>query len=149
MAAGFTVTLDCYDDFYKFLQDKLAPQVALTKPFLHIDSALSVSGANESLVTHLSLLEPFGNGNPTPKFSLEYVKISYAERVGSNHIRCQLKGQDGSTLKGMAFRAVDTPLGEALLAKKNQNFHVAGTLKLDTWNGRRDLVCFIDDLIAA
>ena len=147
MAAGFTVTHDCYDSFYTFLQGKLAQQVALTTPSLYIDSALNLSGATEVLVDSLALLEPFGSGNPTPKFSLSYVKIAHAEKVGATHIRCRLKSQEGSYLKGMAFRAVDTPLGNALLAKKDCLFHVAITLKLDTWSGRREVVCFIEDLM--
>lgn len=147
MAAGFSLLRENYTAFHDFLQEKLGPQVALSEPVLDVDALLSPSGATEEILNHLQLMEPFGAANPTPKFILQYVKIGYAEKIGVNHVRCQLVGQDGTRLKGMAFRALDSALGQALLSQRHKLFHVAGTLKLDTWGGRREMSCMIDDLM--
>ena len=46
-----------------------------------------------------------------------------------------LASRAGGSLKAIAFRAADTPLGQALLAARGKPLHVAGTLSLDHWGG--------------
>lgn len=147
MAAGFTVMRDQFDNFYNFLKDNLKHQLETLEPTLEIDGILTPSGATLDLVHELKRLEPFGNGNPTPKFCIHKAKVTYAEPVGVNHIRCTLEGEDGTRLKAMAFRALETPLGDAIMARSNKSIQVAGTLKVDTWNGRCSVTCFIDDVM--
>lgn len=67
--------------------------------------------------------------------------------VGANHIRCQLADEFGHKVKAMAFRAIDTDLGRWLLQARGKQAHFAGTVKLDTWNGRQDVTFFIDDIL--
>lgn len=147
MAAGFTVTDDLYPQFHTFLQERLKEHVANAEPTLEVDAILAPSGATASLLETFSLFEPFGAGNPTPKFVLQYVRIPYAEKIGVNHLRCQVQGQDGTRIKAMAFRALDTQMGQALLSNRHQLYHAAGTLKLDTWNGQRTVAFFLEDLM--
>lgn len=92
MAAGFTVSEEAYTRFHDFLQDRLRDQVAGIEPCLEADALLSPAAACEKLLSHLSMLEPYGSGNPTPKFVLQHVRVAYAEKIGTNHIRCQLAG---------------------------------------------------------
>ena len=147
MAAGFTVMRNQFDAFYTFLCDQLRLQVANVDPVLEVDGILTPSGATLELIRELKMLEPFGNGNPTPKFCIHKARVTYAEPVGINHIRCSLEGEDGTRLKAMAFRALGTPLGDAILSRNNKPIQVAGTLKADTWNGRTTVTCFIDDVM--
>jgi single-stranded-DNA-specific exonuclease len=96
----------------------------------------------------LGLIEragPYGSGNPEPVFALPAHRVVYADPVGSDHVRCTLAAGDGTRLKAVAFRALGTPLGEALLSERAMPLHVAGRLSLDDWNGRRAVQLFIDD----
>ena len=147
MAAGFTVMRDKFGAFYEFLCDTLKHQIDGVDPILEIDGILTPSGATLELVREIKMLEPFGNGNPTPKFCIHKAKVTYAEQVGINHIRCSLEGEDGTRLKAMAFRAVGTTLGDAIMARNNKSIEVAGTLKADSWNGRHSVTCFIEDVM--
>ncbi len=147
MAAGFTVMKDQFDAFYAFIRDHLRQQVSSVDPVLEVDGLLTPSGATLELIRELKMLEPFGNGNPTPKFCIHKARIVYAESIGVNHIRCALEGEDGTRLKAMAFRALGTPLGDEILSRNNRPIQVAGTLKADTWNGRTTVTCFIDDVL--
>jgi single-stranded-DNA-specific exonuclease len=147
MAAGFTVMRDQVEPFYGFLRETLHGQIEAIDPVLEIDGLLTPSGATLELVREIKLLEPFGNGNPTPKFCIHRAKVTYAEQVGLNHIRCSLEGEDGTRLKAMAFRALGTPLGDAIMAKSHRPIEVAGTLKADSWNGRQNVTCFIEDVM--
>ena len=55
--------------------------------------------------------------------------------VGSGgHVACTLVGPDGGRLRAIAFRCADQPVGQALL-RRDALLHVAGTLRLDRWNG--------------
>lgn len=145
MAAGFTVAQENYDAFHGYLIEQLREQVANIEPSLEIDAILTPSGATLSLVEELKRLEPFGSGNATPRFCLHRAQVAYAERVGVDHIRCQLVGEDGARLKAMAFRSLGTPLGELILSRNGKSIQVAGTLKVDSWQGRKSVTCFIDD----
>jgi len=48
-----------------------------------------------------------------------------------------LAAGDGATLKAVAFRAADRPLGRALLERRGGIIHAAGVLSVDQWQGRR------------
>ena len=57
-------------------------------------------------------------------------------------LRMRLEGRDGSRLKAIAFRALDSALGPALLQAGSLPLHLAGRLKHDSWAGP-DAVQFI------
>jgi single-stranded-DNA-specific exonuclease len=136
MAAGITIRRENFAALRAFLEARLGPAVraADTGRTLEIDGAVSVGGATVDFVADLERAGPFGTGNPAPVFALPAHRIAFAERAGSGHVRITLRsGTD--TLKAIAFRAADQPLGRALLESRGQLLHVAGTLCLDHWNG--------------
>lgn len=147
MAAGFTVMQEQYNRFYEFLCLHLAEDVTNIEPRLDLDAILSPGAATTELVIQLSQLEPYGNGNPTPKICLHRVKIVGIEKVGINHLRCFAYGEDGSRVKVMAFRAHETEFGEQLLKHQGKLASIAGTLKLDKWNGRQEVTLILEDLM--
>jgi single-stranded-DNA-specific exonuclease len=56
--------------------------------------------------------------------------------VGNGHVRGIACGADGASFKWIAFRAADTPLGQALLAMPgDRRLWLAGTVHRDSWNG--------------
>ena len=64
-------------------------------------------------------------------------KVTYADCVGTHHVRCTLVASDGTKLKAIAFRALGTELGELLLSERNHPIHVAGKLVVDEWGAKR------------
>ena len=68
-------------------------------------------------------------------FAFAGVKIVHAAIVGEEHVRCVFS--DGSArLSAIAFRALQSPLGKALLDAKGRAMHIAATLKADEWQGQ-------------
>jgi single-stranded-DNA-specific exonuclease len=55
--------------------------------------------------------------------------------AGKAHVRMTLQAPSGESLKAIAFRSADAPLGRALLAARGKPLHVAGTLSLDHYGG--------------
>ncbi|MBY0462580.1 MAG: single-stranded-DNA-specific exonuclease RecJ [Alphaproteobacteria bacterium] len=148
MAAGFTVHRDKYDLFHTFLNNHLGKQISEITPTLKLDGYLSISAATEDLLETIGCLEPFGSGNASPKFAFNQVRVAYIDTVGENHLRCQLADEAGNRLKAMAFRAKDTPLGMYLEETKGERIQVAGTLKLDSWQGSKNVSFTIEDAMA-
>jgi single-stranded-DNA-specific exonuclease len=107
--------------------------------------ALSVSGAIPDLIKQLRLIEPFGAGNPEPKFIIKNVNLYNPKIVGENHIKCSISDSTNHRLDAIAFRSVGTELGKSLL--NNYHAHVIGRLKISEWNGRESLQMHIEDVI--
>ena len=92
---------------------------------------------------------PFGSGNAEPRFVLSHVSVAKADVVGENHVRCFLSDPGGGRLKAIAFRSLESPLGQALLNNRGEALHVAGKLRDDSWQGRSRIQLMIDDAAPA
>jgi single-stranded-DNA-specific exonuclease len=145
MAAGFTVAENRIKVLAAFLEAQIAGAGARVDPILAIDGGLSCGGATVSLAEVIERLGPFGSGNAEPRFALTGVRIVKADLVGTSHVRCFLTDSSGAKVKAIAFRAVETPLGQLLLQSGCTPIALAGKVKLDRWNGEIRVQFQIDD----
>ena len=146
MAAGFTVLRDRVEDLRNFLGERLAAALAEPiVPSLELDGAVEVAGASIALAETLRRLGPFGSGNPEPRIAVAGARVSGARVVGSGHVSCRLVGAAGARLKAIAFRAADSELGHALLNGDGRVFNLAGTLRVDHWQGTAAAQLLIED----
>ena len=148
MAAGFTVEEDKVDALRTFLADHVLRQLGGAEPVsgLKLDGALAPAGATVELVETLESAGPFGAGNARPRFAVPAVRLVKADVVGKDHVRCIVTAQDGGPrLKAIAFRCVDTPLGQALLSAGGAPLHLAGHLRPDTWRGEVSVQLVVED----
>ena len=138
MAAGMTLEVAKLAALRQFMEDALAAAVAenSTRALL-VDGALSASGATLDLIELLDQAGPYGSGNPSPMFVFPAHRIAYADRAGTDHVRCTLVASDGTRLKAIAFRALGTEIGELLLSERQHPIHVAGRLVADEWGSKR------------
>ncbi|MFK7792809.1 MAG: single-stranded-DNA-specific exonuclease RecJ [Devosiaceae bacterium] len=142
MAAGLTIEDAKWADAQAFLAAHMGDAVSnrTATRTLNIDAVLTASGASMELVQAIEQAAPFGSGFPEPVFAFASHRVTYAGLVGTNHIKATLsdgQGQKGGGLSCIAFRAADTPLGEALMAARDgAPLHVAGTLSINSWQGR-------------
>lgn len=150
MAAGLTVARERLGELRAYLEQALAATVEEARAVdeLLIDGALSAAGATPELVELVERAGPFGAGNPQPIFAFPAHRVVYAEPGSAGQMRVRLRGSDGAVISAVAFRAVDTPLGAALLEARGQLLHVAGTLDLDSWQGRTQVSLRITDACA-
>lgn len=148
MAAGLTVAEDKVEALGAFLRDHMRADVA--KAFenraLKLDSVIALSGATTDLIDDIERVGPFGAGNPSPHFAIPDVDLLKADRVGENHLRCIFKSKDGNSIKAMAFRQADEPIGTLLRTGIGRRFHIAGKLKKDTWAGANKVEITLEDV---
>lgn len=143
MAAGITLNQADIGKFRGYLAEKLAEDTksARSNVSLPVDAAITARGATVDFVKTVEKAGPYGAGNPTPIFAFPSHKIKFAEIVGKGgHVKFTLVSADGARLKGIAFRAAETQLGQLLLdARDDRQVHLCGTLGIDHWQGREQV----------
>ena len=149
MAAGVTLKPGQLGPFRSHMSEALRGSVGAARALtaLRIDAALSARGATVEFVQDIERAGPFGSGNPQPVFAFPGHRIKFPQVVGAGgHVSFQLTADDGARLKAIAFRAAQTPLGQALLAAGNDTrLHVAGTLGLDHYQGQASVQLRVTD----
>lgn len=137
MAAGVTLRKEQLAAFRAYVESALAADVAQARHVneLYIDGAVSARGVTPEFVATLNRAGPFGSGNPEPIIALPAHELVYADEVGQAHLRLRFRAGDGAIVNAMAFRAVGSKLGNALLENRGQQLHVAGSLTIDRWQG--------------
>ncbi len=147
MAAGMACRADGVDELRAFMEREMAAELAALPetPELPLDGALAAGGATLGLLDMLERAGPYGAGNPQPLFAFPAHRVEWAQVVGEAHVKCTLKASDGSRIRAIAFRAVGSGLGEALLNARAAPLHVAGRLARDDWNGRNGVQVLISD----
>ncbi|WP_419825144.1 single-stranded-DNA-specific exonuclease RecJ [Sphingomonas sp.] len=148
MAAGLTVAADGIDALADFLHDRLGSDVARAGEgrALLVDAVVGPAGVTPSLVDALEAGGPYGAGWPSPRVAAGRVRIIRADIVGQGHVRVIVAGEDGRSLKAMAFGHGDTPLGHALLgAPPHRRLWLAGRARRDDWGQRPAAELHLDD----
>jgi len=150
-AAGLTVEWGKVDHLKDFLSEALAADIeaaAGEARALSIDATGAVSAVDLSLIDALDRIGPYGQGHPEPVFALPDVRVCYAKLVKEEHVRFTLEDSRGARVGGIAFRAMKSPLGEALM-RRDALYHAAVRVKRNEWNGAVKAEVEIVDLAAA
>ena len=148
MAGGFSIKRQNIERFKDFIFKKYLKNtnsLSIKKPLL-LDSIIAPSAVNIEFYNKVALLSPFGSGNPEPKFIIEDLKTINGKIVADRHIKSVLIGKDGSTIKSIAFNALENGLGAYLVKKNNKSFNIAGKLSLNEWKGQSNVEFIIDDI---
>ena len=145
MAAGLSVRPERIPDLTSFFARELGETQARAAEAdaLELDALITPRAADRGLLDAFDRLAPFGPGNPEPMFAAADVRIERPLAMRGGHVRVTLTDAAGGRLKAVAWRAEDTPLGQALLA--GGVLHVAGRLRPDDWQGRASVELEIED----
>ena len=148
MAGGFSIEKNKIDIFRSFLIknfNKIKNDTAKIHN-IFLDSKIAPSALNLDYYEEIYSLEPFGPGNSEPKFVIENLKLISFKVFNQTHIKSILIGNDGTVIKGLAWNATNGPL-EPYLTKKNiKKFSIAGKLKKNEWQGKKDIEFIIEDI---
>ena len=149
MAAGLTMNGDHVDALADFLHDRLDPDVARATAdrALLLDTVVAPGGLTLDLCDALDAAGPYGMGWPQPRVASGPMRVVRADIVGSGgHVRAIMAGDDGRSVKTVAFRQAETALGQALLgAPRDRRLWVAGRVKRDDWSQRPAAELHLDD----
>lgn len=148
MAAGLTVEAGKLDALAEWLDDRLASAVAKASASqtMLLDLAVAPGGLTPELVETLEAAGPYGIGWPGPRIAVGPVHLVKADIVGTDHLRLIAAGQDGRSLKAIAFRAADSAMGQSILhGAKGRRLWLAGRAKIDDWGARPAAELHLED----
>lgn len=148
MAAGLTIAADKMDALADFLDDRLAGAVARARDgrALLLDAVLAPGGVNPDFVSAIEAGGPYGAGWPAPLVAAGPMRVVKADVVGNGHLRAVMAGDDGRSIKTIAFRQAESALGQAILAApRDRRLWVAGKAKIDDWGARPAAELHLED----
>lgn len=148
MAAGVTLHREQLPAFEAYLGKALGTMALDAPRRLRLDASLTPQAATRELWETMQQVGPFGAGNPEPRLVLPAVKVVNHGIVGDGHVRCVFSGEGGGRLKAMAFASVPEEV-RLLLQTTREPVHIAGYLRADDWNGRRDVQFMVHDAAPA
>ncbi|TRW97635.1 single-stranded-DNA-specific exonuclease RecJ [Paracoccus sp. M683] len=151
MAAGLTVAADAVEPAMARLAELLARDLDARTSIhdLRISGLIEPSGATIEMFRQLEDAGPFGQAAPAPRFAFADMLIDSAASMGDNHLRLDFRSPGITPMQAVAWGAMNTALGPALLGAKGRRFHLAGRLELSTWGGRERLRLRLDDAAPA
>ena len=148
MAAGLTIAPDKLDALSDWLDARLGADIAAASAnqAMLVDLAVAPGGLVPTLIESLESAGPYGVGWPGPRIAVGPVRMVKADLVGTDHVRVIVRGDDGASFKGIAFRAASTELGQTLLhATHHRKLWLAGRAKIDDWSNQPKAELHIED----
>ncbi len=148
MAAGLTVEAEQLPAFSDWMEERLQGPIARAQgdQSMLLDIGIAPGGLTPDLVATLDGAGPYGMGWPGPRVAVGPVHLVKVDIVGTDHVRIIASGGDGQSFKGIAFRAADSDMGQALLhAGKGRKLWLAGRVKIDDWGSRPQAELHLED----
>lgn len=140
LAAGVTLPTENIDAFRQRVNEfyrtkNLFNQEQLLLPKEDIVAA-NLTMIDENLLTDISLLEPFGNGNPEPVIRCDNLLVTNQRRMGADaqHVKLELQDESKTALQFLAFNAP-----EHFFAQPDEYVKVWFQPTLNEWRGRRSV----------
>ena len=140
-AAGLVIRAECIPGFTQAFEEVVSARLKEKDfiPLLSIDASARLDQMNESFLSELESLSPFGVGNPEPILALGNLTVLDSSLVGKSHLRLRIK-EGRVTRKAIGFNMASWhPL-------TGENMKMAFTPSLGFFQGRRTLDLKIIDL---
>lgn len=133
-AAGLTLKTEHLEVFYQKLLAYADTQTESRVITLNLEAEIHLPEINVITLNEISKLEPYGFGNPHPKFLIKAVELSKLKEVGKTggHLQFSVT-KDKIELSGIGFS-----LGHLMHAYNvGDTVDVGVELMLDEWNGNK------------
>ncbi|MBI4367943.1 MAG: single-stranded-DNA-specific exonuclease RecJ [Candidatus Omnitrophica bacterium] len=142
LAAGLAIQRGNFEAFRKRINEfgkTVSPDVFLKS--IRIDLEISLQDLSAQFLREISLLEPFGAGNPRPVFLTHGVRTKRRpERLGSNGFKWWLGDE------AMTFEAVWRSRGSSVSFPESEPYSIVYTPTLKSWEGIDSVVLEIRDI---
>lgn len=137
-ACGLTIEgEERFEGFRRGMQayaDEMLAELDL-RPTIEVECEIRTSQITWALVEELERFEPFGEGNPRPKFLLPDLLIASMDRVGKTgaHVRIGVRGDTPKEVKLIGFNLADS----ASRFGPGSRIDAVVEIGFDQWNGQR------------
>ena len=109
MAAGLSLERDKVEEFRRRINEICALTSEDMEEKVLIDVPMPISYADFAMVEQMSILEPYGTGNPKPLFAQKNITLCSARIMGKdkNVAKFILQDENGYRVEGICFAQVD------------------------------------------
>lgn len=138
MAAGLSLAEENVPMFRNMINDACTLTERDLMPKITIDVPMPLSYLRTSLVEELTLLEPFGKGNPRPLFAQKGICVLESRILGKNRNVVQMKVKDGA---GNVIPAVYFGDGDSFARRASlpEPMDIVYYPQIHSWQGRESL----------
>lgn len=145
-AAGFSIKIENIDEFSRRINEyakKNIPESSLIKP-VKLDITIPAYKISYDFIDKISLLEPFGFGNPSPLFALNNCEVSGLRPIGKEktHTMFNVK-KDNLEIKNCVWFNSDDVFSEVASIT---HADIAFKLKLETYKDRYQYKMYVEDM---
>lgn len=137
MAVGLCADPQSVEGLRQAFNDALQQQFSegLPDQVLKIDCWIEPESLNESLLTELELLEPFGQKNPEPVFACKAIRLRDFGPFGNGHMKFSMLTKNGNgSLSGVAWNRG----GDLKNPDLSGPIDIAFRFHWNHWNGRKE-----------
>ena len=146
MAAGFSLEEKNVTAFVEKLEEGCTLTEDELREKIRFDMVLPFAYVSDRLVEEISLLEPFGKGNPKPLFALSKVRVLEKSLAGKNRNVLKLAlSEGGRTFPAICFSQPEERFAY-LEAKDGQEISILYYPQFNEYRGERTLQLALEDL---
>ena len=109
-------------------------------------SKISLNALNKFFLSDLRTLEPYGEGNQSPLFLIENIKIVKTKILKNNLISCYLKNKSGKVFPAISFNLFESEISNQIINNKNE-LNLIVQLSENFWNNKKNIQIFIIDIL--
>jgi single-stranded-DNA-specific exonuclease len=149
-ACGFTIKQENIDALRIKINEHAAQHLSDEDliPEVRVDAEISSQTLNLDLVNALKKLEPFGQGNPKPKFlTKDLFLVGEPFVMKEKHLKLKLQDAKGKQFEAVWWDGVDksaTNIGQTL--ERNSRIELVYSPEANSWNGNTRLQLVVEDL---
>ncbi len=142
-ACGVTVQPDRIPVFFERLKAAVAKRVdGMPHPVLDLEAELCLDDLTLDTLQDISILEPFGKGNPFPKFAITDAPVAEIRRIGDagQHLRLRIGPEPRKAVTAVSWN--QGPRADGVRRRMDLAFEMAR----NDWRGRSEIQLILEDL---
>ena len=146
LAAGFSFDLNkvTFQQFREKLDASINKNLNTEslKPELKIDVEIQPQDLTESFIKEIERLEPFGESNPNPVFSMSNLTLMQKKTMGAkkNHLKLFLSDEEGVSLEAVWWKK------ESIHIEEGEKVNIAFTPAINNYMDKTTIQLIIKDL---
>lgn len=140
MACGLACEVSSWADFIKFANERAdwsTIPVALDCREPSMDVSIDI-------VEELKMMEPVGQGNPSPVVLFDEFKVTEVREFGKGHIRLLTNRRD---MEALFWRAEDEGIADQLINLTGRSVSIVGVPSVSEWMGRKKVSINATDIV--
>lgn len=152
LAAGFTISTSKINTLQKKLTRIVNQKLKGVdlRPSIDAEAEIKLSAVSLQNIKAISLLEPYGVGNPEPQFLIKNAVVSEKRLIGSadNHLKLKLDDPNTPLRENISTDAIAFKKGHLdSQLKTGDEIDIIATLSLNTWGNRTTPQLVVKEII--